>query len=82
MAFPPRVAYQDPTAESVIDERFRLRNMTEEQNERLEELRRHFHLICRHVIRACPPSYERDAALQRLDEASFHAWRAIYRNES
>lgn len=78
----PKVEYRDQVSESAIDERFRLRTMTEEQEERLGSLHRHFHLLCRHVLSSCPPSYERDAALQRLDEACGHAKRSIYRHES
>ena len=77
----PVTEYQDTVAESVINERFRMRPCKGDQPERLLSLSEHSKLFARHILRSCPPSYERDEALKAVDLAFVFCNAAIIRNE-
>jgi hypothetical protein len=52
-----------------------------DQVHRIEALREGARLYARHVIASCPPSYERDKALESIDNAQSWAARGVARNE-
>ncbi len=85
MAFiPVTTDHSDPVSRGVIDHRFGpsgIPQFTPEQLERAKSLRENARLLARHILSACPCSWERDRAIEAVDDACSWASRAIARNE-
>lgn len=78
------VDYSDPLQEALIDHRLgpgSIGQLSDEQVRRISDLRESARLFARHVAVACPNSYERDNAIQDIDNAASWAARAIARHE-
>lgn len=78
------VDYSDPVQNELIDHRLgngAIGQLTDEQVRRIAGLRESARLFARHVASSCPNSYERDNALQDIDNAASWAARAISRHE-
>lgn len=68
--------FSDPVLDSMIDHRFGPSSvkLTDDQVARIVSLRDGMRLLARHIASLCPPSWERDKALEALDES--HSWTA------
>lgn len=64
-----------------IGERFRYHPPKDDQATRYRILREEAFLLARKYEQFCPPSRERDIAIERLEEAAMWANAAIARNE-
>lgn len=76
--------YSDPVSRGMVDHRLGESGagpLTEDQASRIRALRESARLMSRHIVASCPPSPERDRALDAADNASSWAARAIARNE-
>ena len=74
--------HSDPVLDSLLDHRFGPSSVTlsDDQVRRIVSLRDGARLFARHIAALCPPSWEREKALEALDEA--HSWiaKSIARN--
>lgn len=78
------VDYSDPVSKGMVDHRLGdsgVGDLEPEQKQRIRALRESGRLFSRHVVASCPPSHERDKALDAIDEATSWAARSIARNE-
>ena len=80
----PLTDHSDKVAQAAVDHRFGPSGIPEldgDQIARITSLREHSRLFARHIVSACPPSFERDQALVSLDNACSWGARSISRNE-
>lgn len=74
--------YGDPVSSAQIDERFRPKDtLSGQQFERIVSLRETGRILSRHILRLCPPSWEREEALRLIDLATLMAEQSVRRHE-
>lgn len=81
--FPP-VDYSDDVVNGDIDHRLGssgVSPMDDEQVRRVQSIREVGRQMSRHLARTCPNSWEREKALEHVDDAVSWAVRAISRHE-
>lgn len=74
--------YDDAVERAAVDHRFRPKEvLTAQQFERITSLREGARLFSRHLLKLCPPSWEKDEALRLIRSAMLHAEAGIRCNE-
>lgn len=79
----PLTDHSDEVSRGMVDFRFGpggVKALTQDQIARITSLREHARLLARHVLADVPPSWERDKALEDIDNALSWAARSISRN--
>lgn len=75
--------HSDEVSRSMIDHRFGpsgVPSLSLDQVSRITSLREHARLFARHVLASVPASWERDKAIEDIDNACSWAVRGISRN--
>lgn len=69
-------SFSDPVLDGMLDHRFGPSSvkLDDDQVRRICSMRDGMRILARHIAALCPPSWERDKALEALDEA--HSWTA------
>lgn len=78
------IDHSDPVAVAAVSHRFGPGGappLNDEQVKRCVSIRESCRLLAMHLLHSVPPSWERDKALEHLDDTCSYAVRSISRNE-